>query len=127
MAHPPGPGARLVDGPSSTSSTAPVGAVGGPPPPPGAVLVPNTPSGAAGAPPPPSVAGHHPHQVQSHIHPALHETVGPERMNILLGEVKSEYDALQTDCMVLKGQRDKFESKRESVTACQFSLLETGG
>lgn len=99
MALPPGSGARIVDGPPGPNSG------GGPPP--GTVLIP---SGGPGG---PSVAGHHPHQVQSSIHPA-HDNVGHDKMIILLGEVRSEYEAMQTDCMVLKGQRDEYENKSES-------------
>ena len=99
MALPPGSGARIVDGPPGSNP----GGV----PPPGTVLIP---SGGPGG---PSVAGHHPHQVQSSLHPA-HDNVGHDKMIILLGEVRSEYEAMQTDCMVLKGQRDEYENKSES-------------
>jgi hypothetical protein len=100
MALPPGSAARIVDGPSGTSSA---GA-----PPSGSAHIPS------GGPSGPSVAGHHPHQVQPGMHPA-HDNGGPghDKMNMLLGEIRSEYEALQTDCIVLKGQRDEYESKSE--------------
>ncbi|KAG7561989.1 hypothetical protein FFLO_02544 [Filobasidium floriforme] len=96
MALPPGPGARIVDGPPGSNP----GGV----PPPGAVLIP---SGGPGG---PSVAGHHPHQVQS-AHHQIHDNGAHDKMASLLNEVRSEYEAMQTDCMVLKGQRDEYENK----------------
>lgn len=100
MALPPGPGARIVDGPPGSNP----GGV----PPPGAVLIP---SGGPGG---PSVAGHHPHQVQS-AHHQIHDNGAHDKMASLLNEVRSEYEAMQTDCMVLKGQRDEYENKSESL------------
>ena len=93
MALPPGSAARIADGPSGSGS----GGI----PPPGTVLI------TSGG---PSVAGHHPHQVQGGMHPA-HDNGGHDKMNMLLGEIRSEYEVLQTDCMVLKGQRDEYENK----------------
>jgi hypothetical protein len=95
MALPPGSAARIADGPSGSGS----GGI----PPPGTVLI------TSGG---PSVAGHHPHQVQGSMHPA-HDNGGHDKMNMLLGEIRSEYEVLQTDCMVLKGQRDEYENKSE--------------
>jgi hypothetical protein len=104
MALPPGSAARIADGPSGSGS----GGI----PPPGTVLI------TSGG---PSVAGHHPHQVQGGMHPA-HDNGGHDKMNMLLGEIRSEYEVLQTDCMVLKGQRDEYENKSE----CSGSGFERG-
>jgi len=97
MALPPGSAARIADGPSGSGS--------GGLPPPGTVLI------TSGG---PSVAGHHPHQVQGGMHPA-HDNGAHDKMNMLLGEIRSEYEVLQTDCMVLKGQRDEYENKSKRI------------
>lgn len=56
-------------------------------------------------PPPPQ---HH----QGHQgHPGV---MGHDRLNEYLELVRGEYEALQAECMVVKGQRDEFEKQSES-------------
>lgn len=40
--------------------------------------------------------------------------MGHDRLNEYLELVRGEYEALQAECMVVKGQRDEFEKQSES-------------
>ncbi|KAI5451116.1 general transcription repressor [Naganishia albida] len=59
--------------------------------------------------PPPPPAGPHGQQQQL-AHPGPH-AMGHERLNEYLELVRGEYEALQAECMVVKGQRDEFEKQ----------------
>ena len=44
--------------------------------------------------------------------------VGHDRLNEYLELVRGEYEALQAECVVVKGQRDEFEKQSEWASDC---------
>lgn len=61
-------------------------------------------------------APHHHHVVHHNVPPVpghMVASVGHERLTEYLDLVRGEYEALQAECVVVKGQRDEFEKQSQ--------------
>jgi hypothetical protein len=103
MALPPGSNNARgggVDGPSG-----PGGAGGSGPP--GSVLVPGGPPGQ------PSGPGHHGHPGGQGVYTGHDPVIGHDKMNVLLSEIRTEYETMRSDCITAQGRSDAFETQSE--------------
>jgi hypothetical protein len=103
MALPPGSNNARgggVDGPSG-----PGGAGGSGPP--GSVLVPGGPPGQ------PSGPGHHGHPGGQGVYAGHDPVIGHDKMNVLLSEIRTEYETMRSDCITAQGRSDAFETQSE--------------